>query len=114
MICKRRQNNMVEVTDATGPGILQDGKFILMFYTGWCPRCPPVIEALAEIEERHRNQFTFAKIDYDKNPEAREFFGISGVPAIVSVRDGAVRKIWIGIGGAGICEEAAADLLKET
>jgi thioredoxin 1 len=101
---------MIEIDDKSGPDILKNGKYILMFYTDWCPRCPSVISALSSLEEKYMSRFTFAKINFDSNPDAIEFFGVSGVPAILSVEDGAVLKIQIGIGDVGICEKAVLEL----
>ncbi|MDR1706137.1 MAG: thioredoxin family protein [Clostridiales bacterium] len=104
---------MIEVNDLSGPDTLKKGKYILMFYTDWCPRCPPIISALSSIEEKRRGQFIFAKIDFDKNPQARDFFDISGVPAILSIRDGLVLTVCTGIGDVSVCEEAVSMLCDE-
>jgi thioredoxin-like negative regulator of GroEL len=71
---------MIEIDDSSGPEALKNGKCVLVFYTGWCPRCPPVISALLSLEEKHRGQFTAAKIDFDSNPEAAAFLIFPGFP----------------------------------
>lgn len=109
---------MIEVNDASGPDVIKSGNYILMFYTTWCPRCPPVILTLLDLEKKYRRnkkkKFTFAKIDFDKNPEAKEFFNIIGVPAILAIKNGTVLEGWIGIDNIFICEKAVNKLLKTT
>ena len=102
---------MLEITDANGPTALKKGKYILMFYTDWCPRCAGVLLMLTELEEKYGDKLTFAKIDFDNNPEAREYFGFPGVPAILTIEDGTVTNVWVGISDLRICIEAAEELL---
>jgi putative thioredoxin len=105
---------MIEINDATGPGAVSRGNCILMFYTTWCPRCPPVLQKLADLEKKYsRNKtkkFTLYKIDFDQNPEAKAFFRIEGVPAILAVKDGAVLEGWVGIPAFHLCEQAVKTL----
>jgi thiol-disulfide isomerase/thioredoxin len=101
---------MIEVNDYIGPAAVCRGNCILMFYTTWCPRCPPVILTLLDLEKKYKRnkikKFTFYKIDFDHNPEAVAFFGILGVPAILSIKNGEVLEGWAGIDNLFVCREA--------
>jgi thiol-disulfide isomerase/thioredoxin len=106
---------MIEINDKTGPNDVKKGKIILMFYTNWCPKCPPIINELTKLEKKYKRnknkKFTFAKIDYDKNPEAVEFFNIPGVPAIMQIKDKEILQVWVGIETMGVCENAVNELI---
>ncbi len=89
---------MLELTDANGPDALEQGKnYLLMFYTDWCPRCPPLIKTLNDLQKSECAQFEFAKINYDKNPEAVEFFAVIGVPFVFAINNKSVIAGWGGL-----------------
>lgn len=77
---------MIEVSVADFEVKLKSGKYIVMFYTTWCPRCPPMLKALEELE-REAGSFVFAKINFDENREVAEFFQVVGVPATMALSD---------------------------
>ncbi len=88
---------MQELNDVTGPASISDGNYMLMFYTDWCPLCPPVISILSELEKSEAGKFVFAKIDFDKNPQSKEFFNIPGVPAVLAIKNRKVLHGWAGL-----------------
>ncbi len=92
---------MLELTDANFIGTLQKGKFLFMFYTDWCPLCPPIIDMLIDLEQEENGKFTFAKIEYDKSPTAIQLYRAFGVPLVYAVLDG--RPLY-GVGGLLIPE----------
>ncbi len=92
---------MLELSDANFAESLQRGKFLFMFYTDWCPLCPPIIEMLGELEREENGKFTFAKIEYDKSPEAIQRCRAFGVPLVYAVLDG---RLLYGVGGLMISE----------
>ena len=79
---------MLELTDLTFEAPLQSGKYLLMFYTTWCPLCPVIISILTELERTEGGKFIFAKIDHDENKQAAEYYGAFGVPLVLAVVDG--------------------------
>ncbi len=79
---------MIELCDATFEKSLQKGKFLLMFYTEWCPLCPPILEMLGELEREEGGKFTFAKIELHSNPTAAKHFGVPFIPLEMAVIDG--------------------------
>ncbi len=79
---------MIELCDATFEKSLQNGKFLLMFYTDWCPLCPPIIEMLSGLENEEEGKFTFAKIELHSNPDAAKLYCVPGVPLVYAVLDG--------------------------
>jgi thioredoxin 1 len=88
---------MLEVTDSTLENALQSGKYLLMFYTEWCPRCPPIMKMLQELEETEAGKFQFIKINFDTNPQARDFFQIPGVPVVLAIKNKAILAGWGGL-----------------
>lgn len=79
---------MLELTDNNFKESLEKGKFLFMFYTDWCPLCPPIIAMLNELEQDEGGRFTFAKIDFDKTKIAAEYYGAFAVPLVLAIIDG--------------------------
>ncbi len=79
---------MLELTDANFEHSLREGKFLFMFYTDWCPLCPPIIEMLSELEDVEEGKFTFTKIELHSNPDAAKLYCVPGVPLVYAVLDG--------------------------
>ncbi len=92
---------MLELTDENFEAPLQNGKFMLMFYTAWCPLCPVIIDILRELEAQEGGRFTFAKIDHDVNWRAAKYYGAFGVPLVFAIADG---RPAYGLGGILIAD----------
>lgn len=89
---------MIEINDTTGPEVLQkEGNYLLMFYTDWCPRCPPLAEILDALQKNKNPAFEFVKINYDENPEAVNYFKVIGVPYVFIMKERAVIAGWGGL-----------------
>jgi thioredoxin-like negative regulator of GroEL len=97
---------MLEITDSTGPGFLkEDRNYLLMFYTDWCPRCPPLAEALEALEKNRNANFELLKINFDKNPEAVGLFNVTGVPFVFAIVQKNVVAGWGGWADPDVFEE---------
>jgi thioredoxin-like negative regulator of GroEL len=89
---------MIELNDLNGPDALKkDRNYFLMFYTDWCPLCPPLAETLDSLQKDRSTEFEFAKIDFDNNPEAVEFFNVTGVPFVFAIKEKSVISGWGGL-----------------
>lgn len=110
---RERIGVMIEINEDNFDSILKKGKFLLMFYTDWCPRCPPIIEILKELEVEESGKFQFARINFDENPNAREYFHIPGVPVTMLINDSVVLDVFGGFTDKYAYQKMVNELLNE-
>lgn len=66
-----------------------DKLVLLNFYADWCGPCrmiSPLIEQIAE----ENPQYLVGKINVDNEPELAEAFGVSSIPMLVVIKNGAI------------------------
>ncbi len=66
-----------------------DKLVLLDFYADWCGPCrmiSPLIEQIAE----ENPQYLVGKINVDNEPELAEAFGVSSIPMLVVIKNGAI------------------------
>ena len=68
---------------------------ILDFYTPWCGPCRMVAPAMEEIANE-RPDLKVGKIDIEDQVELAARFGVTGVPALVVMKDGKIVNKAIG------------------
>ncbi len=78
------------VTNATGLVLID-------FWAPWCGPCKmqvPILEKLAQSDDIKAN---IVKINTDENPELAQSFGISSIPTLVLMKDGAEIERFVGV-----------------
>lgn len=85
------------------------GIFLVVFDADWCGWCRKMDPHLAALSDRMRDRLTIAKIDFDRNPEARAYYGPQGVPALFVVVDGRIVRSAMGYQD----EERLLDLVRD-
>lgn len=63
------------------------GTFLLDIYAKWCHPCKLLEKELEQLKDKHSN-LQFLRIDYDKNTEVADYFGIGSLPYLLLYRDG--------------------------
>jgi thioredoxin 1 len=98
---------IVELTAATFDAeIGRPGLTVVDYWAPWCAPClalAPHFERVAQL----RPQYRFAKVNVDDHPQLANAFGISSIPTLLILRDGAPVTMAIG----GIVPEQFADAL---
>lgn len=69
-------------------GLRDAGLVLVDFYSTTCGPCKMLAFILADVDKELGDELTIAKLDFDKNPELVEEFGIKGYPTLVLLRDG--------------------------
>lgn len=58
------------------------------FWAPWCGPCKALAPTLSKLSEQFQGNVAFVKIDVDENADARERFGIRGIPTLILLRGG--------------------------
>lgn len=70
-------------------GLIKSGKPVLAdFYAVWCSPCKMLAPTIEEIHNEYNDYFETVKVNVDKNPELTEYYGVSGIPALLLFKDG--------------------------
>lgn len=65
-----------------------EGLVLVDFFSTTCGPCKMLSFVLADAEGEIGDDVTVVKIDFDKNPDLVEEFGVKGYPTLVLLRDG--------------------------
>jgi thioredoxin len=71
-------------------GILEASKNRLLlfeFYADWCAPCKVLEPIFEELAQKHKNDLSIYKIDYDYNRKLSKLFKVSGLPFVAFVKD---------------------------
>ena len=102
-----------EVSDASyGKYVLLNSHKVpvLMAFIGvWSEHCIALIEMFEMLAREFPEQFVFAKIDIDENPDAKEKYEIKNIPTLVVFKDGEAVRREEGV----LTEDEARALLKD-
>ena len=82
---------------------------IVAFIGVWSEHCLIVTEMFAALAKEFAEQFVFAKVDIDENPELKEKYKIEHVPTLIVFQDGEPMRAEVGV----LEEQEARSLLKE-
>ena len=60
------------------------------FYATWCPHCRRMMPVVAQVRELLGDNAKIYQLDIDRDTEAADKAGVSGVPTFIIYRDGNV------------------------
>lgn len=74
--------------------VLESSEPVLVdFWATWCAPC----QMLAPVLEELAAQVKVVKVDVDENPQLAMAFQVSGIPTVISFRDGKALKKSVGV-----------------
>ena len=81
MVQNIRKNEFESLIKSSKP-VLAD------FYAEWCSPCKMLAPMIEEIHNEYNDYFETVKVNVDENPELTEYYGVSGIPALLLFKDG--------------------------
>ena len=82
------KENFTEIRNSAKPVLLD-------FYADWCGPCRMVSPLVDEIAEEH-SEFTVGKVNVDEQPGLAAAFGVSSIPMLAVMKNGAVTAHAVG------------------
>ena len=67
------------------------------FYADWCQPCKRISPLLEEIADEHKGKLSVYKVNTDKDPDLAIEYSVTGIPNIVSFKDGKLYKRVVGV-----------------
>jgi thioredoxin 1 len=87
----------IKLTKDNFDSIVSGDKPVLIdFFATWCGPCKMLAPIIAEIAEEKEGTLVVAKADVDEEIELANKFGVSSIPTVVLVKDGAEVDRFVG------------------
>lgn len=78
-----KEVNAEEFQKSVGTGLV-----LADFFSATCGPCKMLSYVLADVDKQFSDGLTILKIDFDKNKELTEQYGVTGYPTLILLRDG--------------------------
>ena len=87
---------VLKITKENFAEIKNSEKTVLLdFYADWCGPCRMVSPLVDEIADEH-TEFTVGKVNVDDQPELAAAFGVSSIPMLAVIKNGAITAHAVG------------------
>jgi thioredoxin 1 len=70
---------------------------VVDFYADWCSPCKILAPVFQRLAEEYAGRLKFVKVNVDEEIPLADRFGISGIPALVIFKDGAIVDSVVGL-----------------
>ena len=94
--------------------LLGSKPMIVDFFATWCGPCQELSPILDEIENQHKGEVIFRRIDVDQEPELAQEFGVQAIPMLLFVAPNGDYQSLMGLQSPEVIEAKITDLLKHS
>ena len=94
--------------------IMTSKPMVIDFFATWCGPCKQLAPVLDEIEQNHKGEVIFKRIDVDQEPELATEFRVEAVPTLMFVTPKGEYQTLLGYQDAPVIEAKIAELIKRS
>ncbi|MBR5673801.1 MAG: thioredoxin fold domain-containing protein [Muribaculaceae bacterium] len=94
--------------------IMSSKPMVIDFFATWCGPCKQLAPILDEIEQNHKGEIIFKRIDVDQEPELAQEFRIEAIPTLMFVTPKGDYQTLMGLQDAEVIEAKIAELLSRS
>lgn len=91
--------------------IMSAKPMVIDFFATWCGPCKQLTPILDEIEQHHKGDVIFKRIDVDQEPELAQEFNVEAIPMLLFVTPKGEYQTLVGLQEAPVIETKIAQLL---
>ncbi len=91
--------------------IMTSKPMVIDFYATWCGPCKQLAPILDQIEQNHKGEVIFKRIDVDQEPELAQEFRVEAIPTLMFVTPKGEYQTIMGLQEAAVIEAKIAELL---
>ena len=84
---------------------------VIDFYATWCGPCKQLAPILDEVEQNHKGDVIFKRIDVDQEPDLAQEFRVEAIPTLMFVTPKGEYQTIMGLQEAAVIESKIAELL---
>ena len=84
---------------------------VVDFFATWCGPCKQLAPILDEIEQHHKGEVIFERIDVDQNPDLAQEFNIQAIPMLMFITPTGEYQTIVGLEEPAVIESKIAELL---
>ncbi len=94
-----KSSNLISATihNFDGEVIRSRQPVVVDFYADWCSPCRILAPVFQKLSEEYAGRLKFAKVNVEEETPLADRFGISGIPALVFFKDGAIVDSAVGL-----------------
>jgi thioredoxin len=94
--------------------IMTSKPMVIDFFATWCGPCKELAPVLDKIEQNHKGEVIFKRVDVDQEPELAMEFRVEAVPTLMFVTPKGEYQTLLGYQEAPVIEAKIAELLKRS
>jgi thioredoxin 1 len=90
-------SNATALTEATFKESVASGVSLVDFWAEWCGPCRMLAPVIDELAAEYNGKALIAKLDVDQAQSLAEEYGVSSIPTLLVIKDGAEQKRFVGV-----------------
>ena len=94
--------------------IMTSKPMVIDFFATWCGPCKELAPVLDKIEQNHKGEVIFKRVDVDQEPELAMEFRVEAVPTLMFVTPKGEYQTLLGYQDAPVIEAKIAELLNRS